>query len=131
MSDRPYIYAGLLVFLVLITFPFWNGLGQSASGPEPDLDTPVIQQLAVKECVEPAAFMKANHMKLLEDWRTLALREGRRSYQASSGKTYEISLEKTCLKCHSNKEQFCDRCHNYAGVKPDCWNCHVPPGKGR
>ena len=34
-----------------------------------------------------------------------------------------------CVKCHSNKERFCDRCHDYAGVKPTCWNCHIVPGE--
>ena len=27
--------------------------------------------------------------------------------------------------CHANKAEFCDRCHNYAAVKPYCWDCHI------
>ena len=27
-----------------------------------------------------------------------------------------MSLSNTCLDCHSNKAEFCDRCHNYASV---------------
>lgn len=23
-----------------------------------------------------------------------------------------------CLACHTNREEFCDRCHNYSGVSP-------------
>ncbi len=25
---------------------------------------------------------------------------------------------KQCAACHTNREEFCDRCHNYAGVSP-------------
>jgi nitrate/TMAO reductase-like tetraheme cytochrome c subunit len=42
-----------------------------------------------------------------------------------------MSLSQTCLGCHSNKEKFCDSCHTYSGVKPNCWNCHVVPQEGR
>lgn len=42
-------------------------------------------------------------------------------------KKYEMSLQNTCMKCHSNKEEFCDQCHNYANVSPFCWDCHVQP----
>ncbi|HCX02472.1 MAG TPA: cytochrome C, partial [Syntrophaceae bacterium] len=46
-----------------------------------------------------------------------------------NGRTFEKSLTGTCLQCHSNKEQFCDRCHNYVGAKPSCFNCHIIPGE--
>jgi hypothetical protein len=38
-----------------------------------------------------------------------------------------MSLQNTCMQCHPNKAEFCDRCHNYASVKPYCWDCHVEP----
>jgi hypothetical protein len=38
---------------------------------------------------------------------------------ASDNKTYDISLTGTCLKCHPNKVEFCDRCHNYNAVAPN------------
>jgi len=34
------------------------------------------------------------------------------------------------MKCHTDKAKFCDRCHNYVGVTPNCWDCHVEP-KGK
>jgi hypothetical protein len=43
------------------------------------------------------------------------------------GKTYYKSLQLTCMDCHSNKTQFCDQCHNYMGVTPYCWDCHIAP----
>lgn len=52
---------------------------------------------------------------------------GTRYYQTSRGEKVYMSLQTTCLDCHSNKTKFCDRCHNYLGVTPFCWDCHVAP----
>jgi hypothetical protein len=38
-----------------------------------------------------------------------------------------MSLQNSCMKCHSNKKEFCDKCHNYVAVKPYCWSCHIAP----
>ena len=46
---------------------------------------------------------------------------------AANGKAYNMSLQNTCMKCHPNKSEFCDKCHNYTSVKPYCWDCHVEP----
>ena len=64
-------------------------------------------------------------MELLNEWRIKSVREGTNVYVASDGQEYEMSLQNTCLSCHSNKENFCDSCHSYAEVNPDCWDCHV------
>jgi len=123
------ITLGLVIFVVGITFPLWYGNGRSMPPPVLSLDTPVINALTVKRCVEDTAFMRANHMKFLNAWRDEAVREGVRLYKAKDGRTFEKSLTGTCLQCHSNKEQFCDRCHNYVDVKPSCYHCHLIPGE--
>ena len=28
---------------------------------------------------------------------------------------------------HESKQDFCDSCHTYAGVSPNCWDCHNVP----
>jgi [DsrC]-trisulfide reductase subunit J len=127
MYDAKKIVPGLLIFLALMTFPLWFSRGKAASPPDLKLDTPTIQQLKEKRCIESTAYMSAQHMKLLDDWRQAVVRQGDRIYVASDGKQYGMSLSGTCLSCHSNKEQFCDRCHNYEEVKPTCWSCHVVP----
>jgi hypothetical protein len=124
------IIAGIVVFLVAATFPFWYGRGKAAA-PELKLDTPAIQRLAEKRCIESTPWMRANHMKLLAGWRDGAVREGIRSYTATDGRVYRVSLTGTCLGCHSNKDKFCDRCHDYAGAKPACWSCHNIPEEVR
>ncbi|CEP67323.1 Multihaem cytochrome [Moorella glycerini] len=131
MNDSRYIFTGLIVFIVLVTFPFWANAGKAAPAPAPSLDTPAIQQLPEKQCVEATAYMRTDHMKLLDEWRTQVVREGKRIYVASNGKEYEMSLEKTCLECHSSKAQFCDQCHNYLDVQPDCWTCHIEPKENK
>ena len=131
LYDREKIIAGIVVFLIAATIPFWYGRGKAVSPPDLKLDTPVIQQLQDKRCVEATPFMRSNHMKLLNTWRDSVVREGNRSYRATDGKVYHASLTGTCLKCHNNKGRFCDRCHDYAGSKPACWNCHIIPEEVR
>jgi hypothetical protein len=125
--DAGKIFTGLALFIVFLTAPIWLSGGKSASPPDIKVDTPVIQKLSEKRCLEPTAYMKANHMELLGTWRRAVVRGGESVYVASDGKKYRMSLSSTCLYCHSNKDQFCDRCHNYEGVKPACWSCHVVP----
>ena len=104
-------------------------VGGSVDGDAIMTDKPAIMALAEKDrtCVEGKEFMRANHMKMLNDWRDESVREGRRTYTAKDGQTFEKSLTGTCIQCHTNKEQFCDRCHNYVGAKPTCFSCHIVP----
>jgi hypothetical protein len=121
------IALGLLVFIAGMTFPFWYGRGKPATAPVLSLDTPAICQLKEKRCVEDTSFMRTNHMKMLKSWREEVVRDGHRFYTAKNGRIFEKSLTGTCLQCHSNKKQFCDRCHNYVSTKPSCFDCHVVP----
>lgn len=127
MYDGGKIITGLVVFVGLVTFPLWNNLGKAAHKPDPKIDTPAIQQLAEKKCIEPKEFMRGEHMKVLNDWRDSVVRDGNRVYVSDGGKTFQISLQNGCMNCHSNKKQFCDECHNYADVTPYCWSCHIEP----
>jgi hypothetical protein len=131
LYDGGKIIAGIVVFVIAASFPFWYGKGKTVSPPDLKLDTPAIERLKEKLCVEPAPYMKANHMKLLNAWRDGVVREDKRTYTAADGRVFQVSLTGTCLECHSNKGQFCDRCHDYAGAKPNCWNCHIIPEEVR
>ena len=123
MYDAGKIITGLFIFFCLISFPIWYSVasGKADYVPEPEIIT------EEKQCVEPTQYMRENHMDLLVEWRESVVREGTRTYIASDGQKYDMSLTRTCVSCHSNKAQFCDQCHDYAGVKPGCWNCHNPP----
>jgi len=79
-------------------------------------------------CVEDTQFMRRNHMMLLFKKRNETMRQGIR--------TPTHSLKK-CIECHAQRlpdgsyrpvtdeGQFCRECHSYAGVHPDCFDCHA------
>ena len=82
------------------------------------------------QCVESAEYMRDSHMVLLDEWRDAVVREGHRTYVSSTGERHEMSLTKTCLGCHTDKSKFCDRCHDFVGEAPYCWDCHVDTTAG-
>jgi hypothetical protein len=126
MRDRALILAGLALFVGLATWPAWRALASAPPAP-PALMRPVV----ATRCVAPTEFMRASHMRLLEQWRDRVVRDGVRTYTDGDGRVVRMSLSQTCLgPCHTDKTKFCDRCHDYAGVTPTCWNCHVAPSPG-
>ena len=128
MHDKGMIVGGLIVFVIIIAFPFWYGAASGAGGEKLEPVKPDASQ-----CVRDTAYMKASHMELLNDWRDRVVREGERFIEidglpnpdAADGK-WEMSLTNTCLKCH-DRELSCKRCHDYASVRPYCWDCHIVP----
>jgi len=125
MYDASKIVAGLAVFAVLATSPLWYNQISAGSAEEPELQLP---PNGATQCVEATEFMRANHMDLLNQWRDAVVRQDERTYVSElNGREYEMSLQKTCLDCHSNKSQFCDSCHTYTAVQPYCWDCHLVP----
>ncbi len=127
MKDKNKILAGLVVFIALITLPFWFNMGKAAPAPELEL-TPKAK--AAEKCVMSTEYMKAEHMQLLDVWRHEVVRNSERMFVNPDGKMFDMSLSNTCLDCHSNKAAFCDRCHDYASVRPYCWDCHIDNPKG-
>jgi hypothetical protein len=124
MYDGGKIIVGLVIGLVLLLFPFFYNAGKAAKVPDPVLTDKAKE---AKQCIEPKAFMKTEHMKMLDEWRDEVVRQGQRYYKSASGKSYYKSLQVTCMDCHSNKSKFCDQCHNYMDVAPFCWDCHIAP----
>lgn len=124
MYDGSKIIPGLIIFLGLVTFPFWSNIGRAAY-ERPELKLPEFE----KECVAPKEWIRAEHMQLLNEWRDLAVRDNQRMYVNQADKTFDMSLTRTCMssQCHADKAEFCDRCHNALAVDPYCWDCHVVP----
>lgn len=125
MYNAGKIITGLVIFLVIITFPIWYSVAGGKTGDMPTLEK------AVKgpNCVIDSTLMKETHMRLLNQWRDEAVRKDQRYYESAAlgGQVVEKSLTRTCLNCHADKAAFCDRCHNYMAVSPYCWDCHVDP----
>jgi hypothetical protein len=127
MSDKIKIYAGVMVFLGLVLFPVWYRPASGSSLAQQEIVVKTRTIPGKDQCVMPAAYMRTSHMILLDNWRQTVVRSGDRSYLSPDGRHFQRSLTGTCLDCHSNKSRFCDRCHNYLSVRPDCWECHVEP----
>lgn len=127
MYNKALIATLVILFVGVITFPFWYGKIVAGAGSAPKLELPPGGQ---KQCVEATEYMRKNHVDLLIRWRDWVVRDGDLKYSASDGKEYTMSLTTTCMGCHSNKANFCDRCHDYVPVKPRCWTCHTFPEKG-
>ncbi len=126
MNDKKWIIAGIVAFLVIFAFPLWYNMGRGAPAPKPVLSA---KAKAAGKCVMPTEYMHANHMQLLDKWRYTVVRKAEREFVNADGKTFTMSLTNTCLDCHSNKADFCDKCHTYASVKPYCWDCHLDRSK--
>lgn len=123
MYNKKTVIPGLAIFVILVTFPVWfNGLTTAGPVPQPELPPG-----GEKECVAPASEMRDSHMQLLNEWRDNVLRDGGRGTVEVGGTEYQKGLQMACMECHSNKEKFCDSCHEYVSVKPYCWDCHLTP----
>jgi len=133
MYDSGKVVTGIIVFVGVVTFPLWYSFAAGDPSRRPELQKPQGQ------CVESTDYMRAFHMDLLNQWRDDAVREGKRVYASPDGRKHWISLSydgqvhnnavasKSCMDCHSSKEKFCDECHDYVGVTPYCWDCHIEP----
>ena len=107
----------VVIFLIVLAFPlFYNMfsvgvLGAASAAPQLKIEKP-------GKCIKDTAWMRHNHMKLLMHTRDDVVRQGIR--KANHG-------IKGCRQCHPHRDEFCDRCHDYIGVDPECWNCHYYP----
>jgi hypothetical protein len=125
MYDSGKIIVGILIFIVLFTFPVWYNVAIGNPSAKPEIKLP--EGKGKTECVKSANYMRTLHMDLLNEWRDEVVRNDVRYFTASNGKKYEMSLSNTCIDCHSDKAEFCDQCHNYLAVTPYCWDCHIEP----
>jgi hypothetical protein len=122
MRDKTRIYIGLVVFLALITFPIWYNIISGEQSEPPEIIKPEEGQ-----CILSAEEMRTAHMQMVMDWREEVVRDDQRILTTADGRRFDKSLTRTCLGCHADKAEFCDRCHDYLAVKPYCWDCHVDP----
>ena len=79
-------------------------------------------------CVEPTEVMRRNHMEFILHQRNETVHRGIRTSRHSFV---------GCIDCHAVKradeqlarfddpEHFCTRCHSFAAVRIDCFECHA------
>jgi hypothetical protein len=123
MYDKSKVLAGLIIFTGLFLSPIAYNWAVGDDVVEPVLSE---KAKAAGQCVRETEWMRKNHMQLLNEWRDEAVRLDNREYVSpDNGKVYDISLNNTCMDCHSNYKEFCFRCHQAANVDPFCWDCHM------
>jgi hypothetical protein len=161
MYDGGKIIPGLIIGLCLFLSPFgYNAIfGKDTKAPEPELTAKAKeakQCVAPKQYMtawhmqlldnwrhdvvrDGKRYFNTNvdlwwdyslDSSLIENWRRFVT-DSEVQEPGKPGKTYYKSLQVTCMDCHSNKSKFCDRCHEYAGVTPYCWDCHVAPKENK
>ena len=75
MYNAKAVITGIVIFVVLFSSPFWvSYLGQDYT------KTDVVLPKDEKNCIEDVEFMRAQHMRLLNEWRDEALRKENRVY---------------------------------------------------
>jgi hypothetical protein len=121
IKKQLWIFVISALFLFATLYFFQKGEAETVRS-----SVPRASAIDSTKCIATKEFMRANHMQLLNEWRNSSVRTGNRVHIASNGSRFEKSLN-TCLGCHSNNRFFCFNCHNYANVKPKCWNCHLSP----
>lgn len=125
------IAAGLAVF-VAAWFFIQAGHHGSAPAIAADAVAPAVASPAKgapvdsAKCILPTDYMRAHHMQVLDKWRKDSVRKGNRTFVNPEGAHFDKSLN-ACLGCHGSNPMFCFMCHEYANVKPTCWNCHLSP----
>ncbi|KIM00606.1 Sulfite reduction-associated complex DsrMKJOP multiheme protein DsrJ (HmeF) [Paramagnetospirillum magnetotacticum MS-1] len=95
-------------------------------------ELPQLPKARGEACIDSPATMRRDHPDMLKHQRDDTLRLGIRGAKASL---------KECVSCHSTQAadghavpvndpgQFCQSCHAYAAVKPDCFECHATTPK--
>ena len=93
-------------------------------------DAPAPPAAGKAACVEDTAFMRRNHMDLLQHQSQRTVKDGVRTTRHSLA---------NCVDCHADRETnsvlgrnsagkagFCAECHAYVAVAPGCFECHSP-----
>ncbi|MBC8520331.1 MAG: Hdr-like menaquinol oxidoreductase cytochrome c subunit [Gammaproteobacteria bacterium] len=115
-----------VVALVLSSLMGYASIAQS--GGDHDGARSSISSNAGDACVRETAWMRRNHMELLQHDRDRTLQLGIRPVEGSI---------KGCVECHTQQDdhgnsiainaedQFCSSCHAFTSVSIDCFECHA------
>jgi hypothetical protein len=112
------IAAGLAVALLALAAP------PMARAEGSRVPLPSITVDRTTKCVAPPDVMRRTHMEMLKHRRDKTVHQGVRGGDESLNR---------CLACHADRttgvavgapDAFCQSCHDYVGVKLDCFECH-------
>ena len=131
MYDSGKIITGLIIFVLLITFPILYNHGDIGAVPTRDPSLPTDPQQA-QEMVKYANLPNGLEHPPAEEMRTVHMMLLKSIHSNADAKLAEqkgkLMPTMSCMGCHGSKEKFCDSCHAYAAASPvDCWSCHTKP----
>ena len=81
-------------------------------------------------CIASVEVMRRDHPDMLKHQRDITVHAGTRAAR--------VSLN-TCIECHASRvnhsvlgttENFCQGCHQFVGVRLDCFECHQASPSG-
>ena len=76
------------------------------------------------QCVAPADEMRRTHMQMLTHRRDRTVHQGVRGGDEALTRCIECHASRTSGAAIGARDAFCQSCHDYAGVKLDCFECH-------
>lgn len=116
MLDKYKNVAAMAIVTLLVLAPVAYYVVRDAfpQSAEPFLEKP---DPKYQKCVRDTTYMRFHHMDLLKEIRVQVVREGKRT---------DIGF-KDCRKCHTNRDRFCNQCHNAVNLHLDCFGCHNYP----
>ena len=109
MFNKNFVIPGLVILVLIFFMPFWYNDTSALVDNEPELEKANITDPDTGEdMVGPCdRFVEEDKLDI---WRTNHM-----SF-ASFYLDYEPKVEQ-CDQCHRNPDEFCNKCHAYAGVK--------------
>ncbi len=118
LEEKRNLTIAIILALIILSPIGYYAVLHAFPQPEPFLEQPDPEY---DECVKETEYMRFYHMDLLLEIRNETMREGKRG---------EIGLStgsQNCRDCHTNRERFCNECHNTVNLYPDCFTCHYYP----
>lgn len=75
-------------------------------------------------CVAPPDLMRRTHMQMLKHRRDRTVHLGVRGGDEALTRCIECHASKTTGAAVGAPDAFCQACHDYVGVRLDCFECH-------
>jgi len=111
-----------LAFFALLALPAWVTAG---------VDKPVLAPAKGEKCIAPPEVMRREHPDMLKHQRDLTVHQGVRGAKVDLEQCVECHASKQSGSVAATKQDFCESCHAYAGVKIDCFECHASRPEAR
>ncbi len=120
MYNKSLVIPGIIIFLLIVLSPMIYNASTFGLKEVPKPELKVNKTLAGASDPAGTDFIRKYHRTYLKEGRDKTVREGVRGTNQSLLK---------CTECHTTRGKFCKECHDYVGVKPNCWTCHYYPEK--